>query len=450
MSKSPRPYLILCCARSGSTSLARILGTAENGCCAIEPAPNLNRETRLMMDGRLGDPAPVLEQTVAARVREQMQKCEIYGEKNLTYGPFIEPLHRLVDCRFIYLKRDGRDVVRSLIDWHDQMFGSIYRECADAGRLNGRAREAAARLPVHLDTSDYSRPRPAADHPLHGRWSELSRAQMCAFYWATVNDLFMDGLARVPQSDSFTIDYTGITADRILEAASFLGLTGLRRDGVQAMLDQRVNSLTQRANLADRCPAWPDWDSGERDRFCEIAGDAMRRAGYISAEADAWRPGGFDVQAFDHAVCPEASAALPAVARWIRDAVGRARSVAVLGAPPQTAPDGWHGGLVRAGAVAEGCEVVVDAGLATRTYDIDQWLRRLAAAAERRLVVLCGDTPAEDACDEHVYRYDPNAGVFRNRVSPRRCERTLRMLGCDAIEVVRGSHGFFITASVPE
>ncbi len=40
-------YFILSCARSGSTSLARILDTAGNGACVCEPVPNLNVESRL-------------------------------------------------------------------------------------------------------------------------------------------------------------------------------------------------------------------------------------------------------------------------------------------------------------------------------------------------------------------------------------------------------------------
>jgi perosamine synthetase len=51
-----RSFFILTCARSGSTSLSKILNEAENGVCKVEPAPNLNRETRLAMDGRLADP----------------------------------------------------------------------------------------------------------------------------------------------------------------------------------------------------------------------------------------------------------------------------------------------------------------------------------------------------------------------------------------------------------
>jgi len=179
-SETGKAFFVLSCARSGSTSLARILDTAVNGTCAIEPAPNLNRETRDMMEGRIADPTAVLEKTVMPRVREGLNEVEIYGEKNVTYGPFVTCLYQLLNCKFVFLKRDGRDVVRSLINWHEKKFGSIYRECKETGRLSPIATTAAANLPVHLDTSDYARPRPLEGDPLHIEWESLTRLLRCA------------------------------------------------------------------------------------------------------------------------------------------------------------------------------------------------------------------------------------------------------------------------------
>jgi len=128
------PFFILSCARSGSTSLAKILDKAKNGKCAIEPTPNLNRETRLAMEGRLDDPLAAIA-PVIKRVKDHSRTGFIYGEKNVTYAPFIHLLYKELDPLFIFIKRDGRDVVRSLIDWHEKAFGTIYRECKTPGNL---------------------------------------------------------------------------------------------------------------------------------------------------------------------------------------------------------------------------------------------------------------------------------------------------------------------------
>lgn len=276
-----RCFFILTVARSGSTSLARILDTAANGCCAVEPSPNLNVESRLAMDGRLADTGDVVRRLVVPRVVKALAQHEVYGEKNLTYGPFIGDLHEQLGCRFVLIKRDGREVVRSLMDWHDRMFGSVYRECRDPGRLAPRARQAAAGLLLHLDTSDYARPRPRPGAGLYDEWDDLSREEMCAWYWATVNDLYADALGALP-ADAWTgIDYTRPTADDVLRVAEFCGLEGLDRAAVESMLAQRINSLADRCGNGEaRYPKYGAWGPQLRRRFDEIAGAAMARLGY--------------------------------------------------------------------------------------------------------------------------------------------------------------------------
>ena len=99
-------FFIVSCARSGSTSIANILNQASNCECIVEPTPNLNTETRLMMEGQLEDPIKLLQETIVKRVQES--KAEVYGEKNVTYAPFIKHLYDLLNCKFVFLTRDGR------------------------------------------------------------------------------------------------------------------------------------------------------------------------------------------------------------------------------------------------------------------------------------------------------------------------------------------------------
>lgn len=274
-------FFILSCARSGSTSLAKILNTAENGICAVEPTPNLNRETRDMMEGRIADPMAVLENTVIPRIWKKLTEVEVYGEKNLTYGPFISYLYQALKCKFVFLKRDGRDVVRSLINWHEKKFGSIYRECKETGNLSPTAISAAANLPVHFDTSDYARPRPLKNDPLYNEWENFTRLEMCAYYWATVNELYFDNLQKLPNNAWIMIDYTTPTAQDIEEVADFLGLKGLDNKLVQNMLQQKINSLKDRNAPYDSLwPIWRNWDRSMRQSFEMIASKTMYRLGY--------------------------------------------------------------------------------------------------------------------------------------------------------------------------
>lgn len=279
MSTDGTVFFVLACARSGSTSLARILDGASNGICRVEPAPNLNFETREMMDGRLDDPERVIESLVAPRIAAGLTEVRVYGEKNLTYGPFIGHLYRRFHCRFVLLVRDGPNVVRSLMDWHNNLFGSVYRECRDPGRLTPRAISAAANLPVHLDMSDYSRPRPPLGTPDGDRWEHFTREEMCAWYWAHLYDLYLAELEKLPAESWIRIDYRDPAADDILRVAAFLGLEGLGEEAVRTQLDSRINSLADRGAEGERYPDWPDWPGWLQERFTEIAGPTTGRLG---------------------------------------------------------------------------------------------------------------------------------------------------------------------------
>lgn len=423
-----RCYFILTCARSGSTALTRLLDTAEDAACVVEPAPNLTRETRLAMEGRLGDPAPLLEATVIPRVLAGLNTARTYGEKNLTYGPFIGPLHRALGCRFVFIRRDGRDVVRSLIDWHEQKFGTVYRECVEPGNLSGEALLTAGRLPVLHDHSDFSRPRPQPGHPLHDRWMGLSRLEMSAYYWATINDMYAEGLSSIPARDVIEIDFTSPCADDVRRVMAALGLTPRAGADLEGMLRSRINSLADRRAPAGTFPAWPDWCSGRRRTFTAIAGEAMRRFGYDRGPAERWRPAGMAepraaqrlesggpalawlTALIEHKVRGTVAAQGEDVAAWLRGRVDRAR---------------WEGAPREAA-------LVVTSGLLEATHDIDllvaSTLRRAGLAAFLMLAPGSGEVP------EHLYRFDPQARTFRNTPSVAALARAVREAGGEVLE----------------
>jgi hypothetical protein len=257
------------------------LDSASNGVCLSEPEPNLNVETRQVMDRLEVDRAGILERTLFPRVRRALQASQVYGEKSLNLAPFLQELHARLGCSFLWLTRDGRDVVRSLIDWHNNKFADIYRECSDPGTLAPGARAFIRGLPVEKDTSDFSRPRPQPGEPLHDRWEQLSRLEMCAYYWSTINGLLLSELRKLPRGAWMRIDYTDPTRTDVLEAAEFVGLEGLEPRAVDDMLADRINSLAERGTDAMvRMPPWPDWPEEAAAAFRRIAGPMMVALGY--------------------------------------------------------------------------------------------------------------------------------------------------------------------------
>jgi len=276
---SNRPYFVIGCHRSGTTSIARIFDEAENGVCYVEPVPNLNCEARERMDGQLGEATGIVQAAIEPRI----SACDttVYGEKNAPLGMFTKELLQLCDCRFIFVVRDGRDVVRSLINWHEGLFGSIYRECKETSNLTEQAKAAVANLPVELDYSDYFRPRPLPGEPLFEQWENLSRMEMCAFFWSRYNDYVLDALSGLPDECYRIVDYSIPSPVEIMEAARFVGLEGVEATKVRSMLDKKINSLKDRTGFIGGYPHWHDWDDEQMGKFMTIAGSTMKRLGYV-------------------------------------------------------------------------------------------------------------------------------------------------------------------------
>jgi hypothetical protein len=272
-------FFVTGCARSGTTSLCRILDEASNGVCLMEPDPKLNAESRDVIEGRLKNHDVVID-LIRPRVQTSLSAGVIHGEKNLTLVPLIPLLNDAFDCKFVFVIRDGREVVRSLIDWHNRMFGNIYRECEDVGELSNRALQNVADLPIELDAADYSRPRPLKGDPFYEEWMSLSRLEMCAWYWSFINNLAMKNLADIPRANWISLDYTSPSVKSIIEVADFLGLDGVKKDTVVDMLQRKINSLMDRIGEEEFYPHWEDWSEERKRSFNRIAEKTMVLLGY--------------------------------------------------------------------------------------------------------------------------------------------------------------------------
>lgn len=474
-----RPIFLLAgVARSGTTSLARILDTASNGCCLVEPSPNLNVATRLMMEGRLPDPLGELSRTVVGRLKAHLANGQgIYGEKDVTYAPFIRMIYEQTGCRFVFCHRDGRDVVRSLINWHDRKFGSVYRECAESGDLSAAAINAAANLPIGLDTSDYSRPRPAAGSPEHLAWDSWSRAEMCAHYWSTVNELYLKELKGIPPSSWIGIDYTAPTVQTVLKVAQFLGLEGLDQDTVQVSLDRRINSLAERGEKTEGSyPKWTEWDGGMRRRFDQRAAPAMHNLGYYQAEAERWRPASYGkvwsqemadttwyewmfngrkrmhedmltwIQTLEHtpdrinSVMDFGCGRAVGYSTSLQDKhyVGVDISKENITWCQQNRDTSRHSYVcadIICKKLPEKTDLVFSSGTIDNSYDIDQYLSAMVRNAKKWIYLTCyrGWFPN---LPEHIYRYDENHGCFYNDASLPRLLAQLQKLGCSVVSAV--------------
>jgi hypothetical protein len=265
-------FFVIGCPRSGTTSYARVLGTATNAKMFTEQAPKLQAESRDLLQGKLAGPADVLFKAKDAAIKETLATGMKYGDKSPCYMPFIPHLAELWDCRILYLIRDGRDVVRSLMDWHTLRKPHVFALPEDQD-----APEPGA---DPNDLWDYSRLRPNPGDPLHGKWKSLSRFQKCAWYWANFNAVALDLLGQIPKDRWMLVDVSRTGADTTRKVFDFLGLEGFDAGRIDEMLNARINSLQEKIGKADNFPRWQNWTAEQTAAFEEFAGDMMRKLGY--------------------------------------------------------------------------------------------------------------------------------------------------------------------------
>lgn len=265
-------FFVIGCNRSGTTAVVEMLKLATNADVYSEQEPKLCLETRDFIEGRLGDPCDFIRKVKGPCVHASVQKGRIYSDKNPNYSYFIPALRKLWKCKFVFVIRDGRDSVRSMLDWHSVMHKYMYARPEDGpGFLTTRPEE---------DAWDYSRPRPKPGDPLFTGWSAASRLQKCAWFWAAFNDTTLRNLQQGDTQDWTMLDMTHVTVETMEKLYEFLRLEGFNRAPISQVLTRRVNSVEERIGAADEFPHWDQWSHQQQQEFDTVAADMMRELGY--------------------------------------------------------------------------------------------------------------------------------------------------------------------------
>lgn len=465
-----KPFFIVSTARSGSTSLCKILDSATNASCVSEPAPTLGYQARALRENRRYDAAALVRDVVRPRLEAVSSTGLIYGEKNVTLTPFISELARQVDANFVHLVRDGRDVVSSLMNWHSHLFGSVYREANSRDVLSNTARAQAGRLLAIDDESDFARHRPHVSSDLAERWLDLSRFEMCSWYWAEANRELRSTAASLDPDQWAQLNYTGITSDAVIGLAASLGLQGLTYAGVDVMLDRRINSLADREVVAhDAFPHWLAWSSAQRDWFEEFAGNEMAELDFWN-DSRPWSPDAFgsvwkgepdlswytwmyegrraahtDLQKLIDIRRPTSVCEVGCgLAVGYSDYLANQRYVGldvsesnIAWCQASRGHDGHEYHVVDVGSKAtngETFDLVFSQGTIDNVYDMDAFLQGVADRSHDQIYVTAysGWFPE---LDEHAYSYNADHGCFYNHISPGRARRTLEAAGAVDIHV---------------
>ncbi|MFH1656470.1 MAG: sulfotransferase, partial [Candidatus Nealsonbacteria bacterium] len=220
MNTKNKIFFIIGNPRSGTNALAEILNTANNAQVFIEQEPKLRISSRLHYESVLPFPKEFIYKSKINKIKETIDNKKIYGDKNPNYLLFIEELNCLWQPKFIFVYRDGRDVVRSLIDFN-RFRVPIYNRYEDNKKF----------LNVQIDENkdrkwDFSKLRPKKDDYLYNSWQGLSLFEKCSWSWAKFNELMLEKINRLEKDRYRLVNIDKITPKSIEQIFEFLGLEG--------------------------------------------------------------------------------------------------------------------------------------------------------------------------------------------------------------------------------
>ncbi len=253
---------VLSTGRSGTTTVARWLSAVGGVTSLHEPEPAFIREASAL---RYGDLAPdaILETLQATRPRGA---TPIYAESSQTLALLVPQLVALwPDARFVWLLRNGRDVVASAMQkqWYSghSETHARYEDATPTQQawIDGRLR---ADKWGDMDSAE---------------WQSLSRFGKCCWYWQAVNRIIAQDVAAT-DIEPFVLKLETLPA----QADALLTWLGLPTPAPPV----------PQANTARRAPYdWRQWSAEERELFTRFCATEMDRW-YVDWRDDLgrWQP----------------------------------------------------------------------------------------------------------------------------------------------------------------
>jgi hypothetical protein len=185
----------------------------------------------------------------------------VYVEANIGYYGLLDITPDVFrEHRVVYLIRDGRDWVRSHMNW-----GEFYGK-KGIRKLISHNWPAASSLPgdVYAD-----------------KWHRLSRFEQLCWAWTRLNEYALDTLSKNPHVRVFHFEeiFAGETRyDVLMETITFAtslpGVGSADVGNVKGRLEHRIHQSSE------GFPAWENWTNEQKRQFEHICGPFMEKLGY--------------------------------------------------------------------------------------------------------------------------------------------------------------------------
>lgn len=185
----------------------------------------------------------------------------VYVESNLGYYGLVDVIPvAFKQHRVIYIIRDGRDWVRSMMNW-----GEVYGKSAIRNFF-------AHKWPTARDVP--------GDEFAHN-WSAISRFEKLCWAWAHLNAYALNTISRNPHARVFKFEAIFNDAnkyqtldDLITFSISLPGIEPDKLKDTSGRLEQKVHQSLS------TFPKWEAWTEDQKSQFTKICGPLMEKLGY--------------------------------------------------------------------------------------------------------------------------------------------------------------------------
>lgn len=293
------PILIVGCPRSGTTFVSSLLSTSSKVNNNGEPLPNNPKEARYKYDNKILFESFALNKSLFSRIKNFNFKDKIYVEKNINYLPFVKSILQYSNLKIIYVFRDGRDVVPSMINWNNSIFGNFYIEAKDHNQnltfVAKKNKEKLFEQNNHID--DFGRPRPNKNDPSYGLWSSYNLFQMCSWYWSFTNSFFLSIYFNLSKKLKKRVLFFNCTNPTVKDVKKLFVFSGLKYkkddlDKIEKLLNKKIkiNSLKERFNIDNQFPSYKKWSQTEKFQFDIFANNTMKKLNFYNENIKRLRP----------------------------------------------------------------------------------------------------------------------------------------------------------------
>lgn len=260
-------FFVFGAPRSGTTFMSKLLKIAQNARVYSEQSPKLGYESR---QKHLGNFKSYQDSKGFMKIQKQdsidivNELGYIYGDKNINFLPFLKEMHETWEnSKFVFIFRDGRDVVSSMYNW-SLSGGNIFEMEEDLGLGKG------TKLPIH-DLWDYSRIRPRKEEAFHDEWISLDLFQKLCVYWQYYNNYALKLINEIGKERFFFVNSTNFNEKDYEKLFEFLHLEGFDENICKALINKKVN--TSNSNTSERFPSWKNWTKEQKNFYEKVAED---------------------------------------------------------------------------------------------------------------------------------------------------------------------------------